>query len=55
VADRPSQHVRWVADVFARLFLSYVSTPPTDPDFGADAQLRRFADDVLAPMVKRLR
>lgn len=54
-AGPPPQQVRWVADVFARLFLSYVSTPPTDPDFGAEAQLRCFADEVLAPMVERLR
>ncbi len=49
----PSQPVRWVADIFARLFLTYISIPPTDPDFGDDAQLRRFAHDVLTPMVER--
>lgn len=50
----PSRDARWVADVFARLFLTYVSVPPTDPDFADDAQLRRFADEVLAPMVARV-
>lgn len=49
----PSQPVRWVADVFARLFMTYIATPPTDPDFGDDVELRRFAHDVLTPMVER--
>jgi AcrR family transcriptional regulator len=49
----PPQKVRWVADVFARLFFTYVSAPPTDPDFRDDAQLRRFASEVLTPMVAR--
>ncbi|WP_102144521.1 TetR/AcrR family transcriptional regulator [Mycobacterium hubeiense] len=49
----PSQPVRWVADVFARLFFTYISMPPTDPDFGDDAELRRFAHEVLTPMVER--
>jgi AcrR family transcriptional regulator len=49
----PSQPVRWVADVFARLFLTYISIPPSDPDFGDDAELRRFAHEVLTPMVQR--
>ncbi|RDH76491.1 TetR/AcrR family transcriptional regulator [Mycolicibacterium moriokaense] len=51
--DRPSEQVRWVADVFARLFFTYLSMPPADPDFGDDAQLRRFAHEVLTPMVER--
>ncbi len=50
---QPSQQVRWVADVFARLFFTYISLPPTDPDFGDDAELRRFAHEVLTPMVER--
>jgi TetR/AcrR family transcriptional repressor of uid operon len=50
---QPSQRVRWVADVFARLFFTYISLPPTDPDFGDDAELRRFAHEVLTPMVER--
>jgi AcrR family transcriptional regulator len=49
----PAQHVRWVADVFARLFFTYISMPPDDPDFGDDAELRRFANEVLTPMVQR--
>jgi AcrR family transcriptional regulator len=51
---RPSQQVRWVADVFARLFFTYLSMPPTDPDFGDDAALRRFAHEILTPMVERI-
>jgi TetR/AcrR family transcriptional repressor of uid operon len=50
----PPQQVRWVADVFARLFFTYISMPPTDPDFGDDAELRRFAHEVLTPMVERV-
>ena len=49
----PSQQVRWVADVFARLFFTYITMPPNDPDFGDDAELRRFAHQVLTPMVER--
>ena len=49
----PSQRVRWVADVFARLFLTYLSMPPADPNFADDAELRRFAHEVLTPMVQR--
>lgn len=48
-----SQSVRWVADVFARLFFTYVASPPRDPNFGDDAELRRFAEEVLTPMVER--
>jgi TetR/AcrR family transcriptional regulator, repressor for uid operon len=47
------QQVRWVADVFARLFFTYISMPPSDPDFADDAELRRFAHEVLTPMVER--
>ncbi len=50
----PAQPVRWVADVFARLFFTYLTMPPTDPDFGDDAELRRFAHEVLTPMVERV-
>jgi AcrR family transcriptional regulator len=49
----PTQPVRWVADVFARLFFTYISMPPTDPDFADDEELRRFAHEVLTPMVER--
>ncbi|MCV7229328.1 TetR/AcrR family transcriptional regulator [Mycolicibacterium komossense] len=51
--NQPSQQVRWVADVCARLILTYISAPPTDPDFGDDAELRRFAEEILTPMVAR--
>jgi TetR/AcrR family transcriptional regulator, repressor for uid operon len=49
---KPSRQVRWAADVFARLFMTYIALPPTDPDFGDDAVLRRFAHDVLTPMAE---
>lgn len=49
----PGQSARWVADVFARLFLTYVAMPSTDPDFRDDAALRRFAQEVLTPMAER--
>jgi hypothetical protein len=39
--------------VFARLFLTYISMPPTDPNFGDETELRRFAHEVLTPMVER--
>lgn len=48
----PTQSVRWAADVFARLFFTYLSMPPSDPDFGDDDELRRFARTVLTPMVR---
>lgn len=49
----PDRRVRWVADVFARLFFTYISAPPSDPDFDDDGDLRQFAADVLTPMVQR--
>ena len=49
----PSRRARWIADVWARLFLTYAAVPPTDPDFASDRELRRFAQEVLAPMVSR--
>ena len=49
----PSRRARWIADVWARLFITYVAVPPTDPDFASDRELRRFAREVLAPMVTR--
>ena len=49
----PRQQVRWVADVFARLFFTYITMPPGDPDFADNAELRRFAHEVLTPMVQR--
>ena len=53
IPGTPSQQVCWVADVFARLFLTYIWMPPADPNFGDDAELRRFAHEVLTPMVGR--
>jgi AcrR family transcriptional regulator len=50
-AGEPSQQVRWVADMFARLFITYLGAPPTDPAVDDEAQLRRFADTVLAPII----
>lgn len=49
----PSQQVRWVADIFARLFITYLGAPPTDPAVDNETQMRRFADTVLAPMIDR--
>lgn len=53
VEGEPTQPERWVADVFARLFLTYLSLPPTEPNFADDGELRRFARDVLTPMAER--
>jgi TetR/AcrR family transcriptional regulator, repressor for uid operon len=50
----PSRGARWVASVFARLFVTYVAIPPRDPSPASDAQLRRFAHEVLTPMVERV-
>jgi AcrR family transcriptional regulator len=50
----PSRPARWVADVFARLFLSYITIPPADPALDDDTQLRRFAEEVLTPMAERV-
>jgi TetR/AcrR family transcriptional regulator, repressor for uid operon len=49
----PSRRARWIADVWARLFVTYVVMPPSDPDFADDRELRKFAWEVLAPMVSR--
>jgi AcrR family transcriptional regulator len=48
---RPSRNARWVADAWARLFVTYVVMPPSEPDFASEQELRRFAREVLAPMV----
>ena len=50
----PSQRERWVADALARLFLTYIAIPPDDPDPSSDAQLRRFAAEVVTPMIERV-
>ena len=39
--------VTWVADAFARLFVTYVAVPP---ELAGDADLRRFARAVLLPL-----
>ncbi len=48
------QRLRWIADVFARLFLTYITLPPTNPDFTDDAELRRFAHQILTPLVQSI-
>ncbi|HMJ03004.1 MAG TPA: helix-turn-helix domain-containing protein [Conexibacter sp.] len=53
-AGAPSREARWVADAFARLFLTYVAIPPRDPSPRDDAELRRFAHELLTPMVERV-
>lgn len=35
----PSQQVQWVAEVFARLFATYLAIPPTDPNLEDDTEL----------------
>jgi AcrR family transcriptional regulator len=50
---RPSRRARQVADVFARLFASYVLLPPADPDPADEDALLAFARDVLQPLVGR--
>ncbi len=49
----PTRSARWTADVFARLFISYLTMPPHDPDLQDDAELRRFAEEILTPMAER--
>lgn len=48
---RPTARERGVADVCARLFVSYVAMPP---DF-TEREARRFAIEVLGPLVRGLR
>ena len=45
-----AQRIRWTADVFARLFLTFITCPPVDPDLDDDNALRRFAHEILIPM-----
>jgi TetR/AcrR family transcriptional regulator, repressor for uid operon len=40
-----------VADVVARLFVTYVGVPPTDPDPGDDAAIEAFATETLVPLI----
>lgn len=48
----PSRQAQWAADALARLFLTYVAIPPTNPAPESDDELRRFAHEVLTPMVE---
>lgn len=48
----PSRAAQRVADLFARLFLTYVALPPGDPNPGDEGALRAFARDVLAPLAE---
>jgi hypothetical protein len=41
-------------DVFARVFSSYVSAPPSDPDFGDDGCEAGSPTKCSAPMVERV-
>ena len=55
VARSPANFSRVLSDAgVARLFFTYISMPPTEPDFGDDAELRRFAHEVLTPIVERV-
>jgi AcrR family transcriptional regulator len=47
---RPSRRTRWTAEALARLFVTYIAIPPVDPDIASDADLHRFARDVLGPL-----
>lgn len=46
----PTAHEIAVADVCARLFISFVAIPLTDPDPDDDAAVRRYARLVIAPI-----
>ncbi|HEY7950990.1 MAG TPA: helix-turn-helix domain-containing protein [Solirubrobacterales bacterium] len=48
----PTRAARRVADLLARLFLTYIALPPRDPDPHDDEALRAFARDVLAPFAE---
>jgi len=50
----PSRAERWVADALARLFLTYIAIPPNDPDPASEKELRRFATEVITPMIERV-
>ena len=41
-----------MADVYARLFVTYVAFPPTDPDPHDDKALRTFAEAMLVPLLE---
>ena len=50
--DAPTRAARRAADLLARLFLTYIALPPSDPDPHDDDALRAFALDVLAPLTE---
>lgn len=50
--EDPSRAAQRVADLFARLFLTYVALPPGDPDPGNEGALRAFARGILGPLAK---
>jgi len=45
------ERVARVADVVARLFVTYVGLPPTDPDPGDEIALQAFARETLVPLI----
>jgi len=45
------QRAEQVADVVARLFVTYVGVPPTDPDPADDEALEAFARETLVPLI----
>ncbi len=50
--DAQTRSAQRVADLFARLFLTYVALPPSDPDPYDDEALHAFGRDVLAPLAE---
>lgn len=52
--SKPPRKVTRVADTVARLFLTYVALPPSDPDPYDDRELRAFAREVLVPLIARV-
>lgn len=52
-SGRPSRQVRWTADLLARLFWTYLTIPPSDPDVRDDSELRAFAREILTPLIER--
>jgi TetR/AcrR family transcriptional regulator, repressor for uid operon len=49
--SQPPREVARVADTVARLFLTYVALPPSDPDPYDDPELDAFAHEVLVPLI----
>ncbi len=50
--EAPTRAAQRVADLFARLFLTYIALPPSDPDPHDDEALYAFGRDVLAPLAE---